>query len=241
MRSSAMLPSCTLAAMFITAPARADLPIQIFNLPGLGGTGQATVVSAIDGSEIFVNGFNGLQFQTANFVDPTDPRLFNFGRMGTTGGGIGGPPPARVTSQSSVQTTAALLEGMNITGSVFVFGGTSTILPDQRGGVSGSATASLNFFVTAPVYAQWSGGAGTSLLFNGSPLTLNPVSIILLVPGSYEASATASGFAVAPPGELSGFSASNGFGLLISNNVPAPSAAAVLALAGVLASRRRRS
>lgn len=223
----------------VAGAASADVPVQFLS-PNLSGTGQATVVSAIDGHEVFVNGFNGLAFSNGNTVDPDEPRIFYQSRLGTTGGGLGGMPPARVTSSASVQTTAGLLEALNISGSVFSNGGTSTILPDERGSVSGGATVSLAFQVTEPVYAQWTGGTDTALRRNGTALTLNPSSIILLTPGSYEASASTSGFAFAPPGELCGFSVSNGFSLHIGNNVPAPAGVVLVGLAALRASRRRR-
>jgi len=234
-----LLGGCVVA---LASVAHADVPVTFSRSDAtLQGSGLARLTEAGNPNhEIFVNGFNALSVNLQDTEDPSDFRLFARGRLGTTGGGLGGLPPIRCTSSASISTSSNLLEAITVSGVAGCSGSTFLVNTNEVASGNGAASAALRITVTAPVYAQWSFSGSAQLAHAGSPLSLTSGAIVLLQPGVYDASCSAIGSMAGGPGEYPGFGTNSSFTLHIGDSVPAPAAAGLLGLAGLVTIRRRR-
>lgn len=236
---SLLIGGCVLVSASV---AHAEIPVTFSRSDAtLQGSGLARLTEAGNPNhEIFVNGFNALSVNLQDNEDPSDFRLFARGRLGTTGGGLGGLPPIRCTSSASISTSSNLLEAITVSGVAGCSGSTFLVNANEVASGNGAASAALRITVTAPVYAQWSFSGIAQLAHAGSPLSLTSGAIVLLQPGVYDASCSANGSMAGTPGDYPSFGTNSSFTLHIGDSVPAPASAGMLGLAGLVAIRRRR-
>jgi len=227
--SSLVAASLCLAAASHALAQTDGFPIEISSFPFAFGQG------AVNGSFMGTSYSNqylslGLSFGTFNPATLTA----SVSGSGNTGGGIGFGQ-----GQANINTNSSLISAFTINGSASCSASVPFTGPGEFAGGYGDVTAYMNFEVTSPIIAQWTSTGDSTLFLGGVPVSTSPNWIITLPAGLYKAQAHALGN-VSIPANSSGaaFFTSSTFKLEVG--VPAPSTAALLGIAGLVAGRRRR-